>query len=106
MNTVSLTRNPSVITDGSDTVEAVLSPELLEKWLGASVEQVSALDARGKSEFKTKIKDLLADKLLNMNALMKVRVVSKDKTEAVVVIDTVPLNRGHAQQLKVRNSKF
>jgi len=96
----------TVITDGSDTVEAVLSPELLEKWLGASVEQVSALDARGKSEFKTKIKDLLADKLLNMNALMKVRVVSKDKTEAVVVIDTVPLNRGHAQQLKVRNSKF
>ena len=93
---------PAVITDGSDTVRVTLSPDLLDKWLGTSVEQVSAMDQAGKSQFKIKLKEVLSDKMLTMNALMKVKV----KHKCLEVVDTVALNRGHAQQLKVRHSKI
>ena len=62
------------------------------------------MDQAQKATMKAKMSKVISEKMQTMNALMKLKV--KHQQGVVVVTETIDLNRGHAQQLKVRNSKF
>ena len=85
-----------VVTDGSDTVNAALSSSLLSRWLEATPQQFAGFASDKKATVKANMKTL-SQKLLRLNALLKLDVRSLE------ILEVIELNNGHAQQLKVRN---
>ena len=97
-----------LITDGSATIDASLSSKVIEKWLGTCPMKYMSMTDEEKMEVrKVRIKSV-ADKLLMLNAIMKICFtygsVGGDGAEQpeAEIIEVIELNRGHAQQLKVR----
>jgi len=88
-----------VVTDGSATLKVRLAPTLLNNWFEATPAQFAAMEQGQKAVVKANMKNL-SDKLLNMNGLFKLDPRTNELTEVI------SLNRGHAQQLKVRNAKL
>ena len=88
-----------LVTDGSETIKVSLSPELLENWLGVSPTIYISMSDDKKAKVKEKMKEV-SEKLMTLNAIMKIRI--KDKDIDPEIIDITEINRGHAQQLKIR----
>ena len=90
-----------LITDGSDTIKASLSSEIIQSWLGVE----PSLYLKMSDEEKTKIKQkmpLISEKLMSLNALMKISFIGDDTDPEIT--DITDINRGHLQQLKIRQS--
>ena len=88
-----------LVTDGSETIKASLSPEILQNWLGVCPTVYMSMSDDKKAKVKEKMKKV-SEKLMTLNAIMKIRI--KDKDIDPEVIDITEINRGHAQQLKIR----
>ena len=91
-----------LVTDGSDTVQASLSPQILENWLGVSPKVYMAMADDGKARIKENMRKI-SEKLITMNAIMKVCYMGDSIYPEI--IDVTDVNRGHLQQLKIRQKK-
>ena len=67
--------------------------DFLQKSIGISAKQYAGLKGTSKDEAKTSVKNL-SEKLNSFNGLIKL--------QSNKIIDLVPINRGHLQQLKNR----
>ena len=90
-----------LVTDGSDTIKASLSTEILENWLGVEPSVYLAMADEEKSKIKQTM-EMLSEKLMTLNALMKI--CFKGNNIDPEITDITEINRGHAQQLKIRQS--
>ena len=88
-----------LVTDGTDTIKACLAPQILESWLGVSPTRYLSMTDAEKSEVKIKMKTV-SEKFITLNAIMKICFKGIDVVPEI--IDIIELNRGHAQQLKIR----
>lgn len=91
-----------LVTDGSDTVQASLSPQILENWLGVSPKVYMAMADDGKARIKENMRKI-SEKLITINAIMKVCYMGDSIYPEI--IDVTDVNRGHLQQLKIRQKK-
>ena len=90
------------ITDGSDTLAADLSSDLLNTWIGASPGQYGNMTRAAKEETKKSVAEL-SEKLLVFNGLVKVNFHGHSDQPQPVIVSMNNLNPGHLQQLKKRN---
>ena len=88
-----------LVTDGTDTIKASLSPQILEDWIGVSPIVYNSMADDGKSRIKQNIQKM-SEKLLSLNAIMKV--CFKGNENDPEITEVTEINRGHAQQLKIR----
>ena len=82
-----------IITDGSASRRVDISHDFLKKSIGISAREYASLKDSSKTEVKNSVKSL-SEKLNSFNGLIKLQ--GKD------IIELVPINRGHLQQLKNR----
>ena len=82
-----------IITDGSASRQVNISHEFLQRSIGICAREYAALKGSSKTEVKNSVKNL-SEKLNNFNGLIKL--------QGKEIIDLVPVNRGHLQQLKNR----
>ncbi len=85
-----------IITDGSDSRQVDVCPRALENWIGYMPKVYADLSPNSKQEAKKAVHDL-SPKLEQFNGLIKLRNNQ--------LLELVPVNRGHLQQLKNRCSK-
>ena len=71
-----------------------VSPDLLLSWIGINPNKY---DKTKKDDFKKSL-EKTSNHLLRFNGIMKV----KKEEEKIVIFQMNPLNRGHLQQLKIR----
>ena len=90
-----------LITDGSDTIKASLSSDIIQNWLGVEPSLYLTMSDEEKSSIKGKM-PMISEKLMSLNALMKI--CFKDRNSDPEIIDITEINRGHVQQLKIRQS--
>ena len=88
-----------LVTDGSDTIKASLSPQILQNWLSVTPTVYMSMADDGKARIKQKMQTI-SEKLMTLNAIMKV--TFKGESNDPEIIDITDINRGHAQQLKIR----
>jgi len=88
-----------LVTDGSDTIKASLSPQILENWIGVSPMLYMSMADDEKSRIKQNIQKV-SEKLISLNAIMKVCFTGNEKSPEIT--EVTEINRGHAQQLKIR----
>lgn len=82
-----------IITDGSETCQRDICPQLLQQWIGIAPGDYPELRGKEKEDVKKSVHNL-SQKLSTFNGLIKLQ-----KNQ---IIDLVPVNRGHLQQLKNR----
>jgi hypothetical protein len=88
-----------LVTDGSDTIKASLSPQILENWIEVSPIVYMSMADDGKSRIKQNIQKV-SEKLMSLNAIMKVCFTGDDNNPEIT--EVTEINRGHTQQLKIR----
>ena len=88
-----------IITDGSDTIKSSLSSEILQTWLGVDPSIYLKMSDEGKNKIKQKMPSI-SEKLMSLNALMKISFHGNDADPEIT--DITEINRGHLQQLKIR----
>jgi len=82
-----------IITDGSASRQVNISHDFLKKSIGISAKDYAGLNSKSKEGVKISVKNL-SEKLNAFNGLIKLQ---NDN-----ILDLVPINRGHLQQLKNR----
>lgn len=82
-----------IITDGSASRQVNICHEYLQKSIGICPKDYAGLNSKSKAEMKNSVKNL-SEKLNAFNGLIKLQCNS--------ILDLVPINRGHLQQLKNR----
>lgn len=90
-----------ILTDGTESKTASLSSALLTKWIGATPKEYGKMSQDARAVIKQSVIDV-ADRLQNFNGLVK---LARGQNTMPIVVETVSLNRGHLQQLKVRSKK-
>ncbi|XP_040568645.1 recQ-mediated genome instability protein 1 [Lepeophtheirus salmonis] len=91
-----------IITDGSDTIEAGMSPIILNKWIGFTPTEYAITfknDPSKKEELKLSISSI-SNKLLKFNGIMKIKFHGPD--DVPVIFEALNINPGHLQQFKKR----
>ena len=88
-----------LVTDGTDTIKACLAPDIIENLLGVSPTRYLSMTDAEKSEVKIKMK-VVSQKFITLNAIMTLYFSGIDSVPQIT--DIVEINRGHAQQLKIR----
>ena len=83
-----------IVSDGTDNRSFNVSSDLLLSWIGIHPKKY---DKANKDEFKKSL-EKTANHLLTFNGIMKI----KKGEEKIVIFQMNPLNRGHLQQLKIR----
>ena len=83
-----------IVSDGTDSRSFYVSPDLLLSWIGINPNKY---DKTKKDDFKKSL-EKTSNHLLRFNGIMKV----KKEEEKIVIFQMNPLNRGHLQQLKIR----
>ena len=82
-----------VITDGSASRQVNICHDFLLKSIGKSAKDYAGLNSKSKEEVKNSVKNL-SERLNSFNGLIKLQCNN--------ILDLVPINRGHLQQLKNR----
>lgn len=89
------------ITDGSESIIASIDGSILVNWIGIEAKVYGLMRREDKDKAKLSVVKV-SDILLKFNGLMKLRFQGGSVEPAIVQM--LPLNPGHAQQLKVRQN--
>ncbi len=88
-----------LVTDGTDTIKACLAPDIIENLLGVSPTRYLSMTDAEKSEVKEKMK-IVSEKFITLNSIMTVCFRGIESVPQITEI--IEINRGHTQQLKIR----